>query len=168
MPAATTKEDLLSVLQKEWGKLDKLIAGISADQASLKDDDGSSIRDVIGHRAHWIDLFLGWYHDGQAGRPVAFPAPGYKWSELKAYNAALRDRQVGMSWADTCAMLRDRHGKLTAFLQELSQDQLYGGRMKGANNNWTTGRWAEAAGPSHYRSAAKYLRTRLRTMAQCR
>jgi len=30
--------------------------------------------------------------------------------------------------------------------------------MQGANNDWTTGRWAEAAGPSHYRSAAKFIR----------
>lgn len=30
--------------------------------------------------------------------------------------------------------------------------------MTGANNDWAPGRWAVAAGPSHYRSAAKFVR----------
>lgn len=61
------------------------------------------------------------------------------------------------------AMPDDAHHKLMKFLTESSNDNLYGGPMKGANNAWTPGRWAEAAGPSHYRSAAKYTRSRLRS-----
>jgi hypothetical protein len=34
--------------------------------------------------------------------------------------------------------------------------------MKGGGNKWTTGRWAEASGASHYRSAAKYVRACLK------
>jgi len=56
-------------------------------------------------------------------------------------------------------MLHAHHAKLCAFIDNLSEAALYGVAMKGAKNNWTTGRWAEAAGPSHYRSAAKYMRS---------
>lgn len=119
----------------------------------------------MGHRAHWIDLFLGWYRDGQAGRTVHFPAPGYKWNQLRAYNAKLRADQAGSSWADTCALLAEKHEALRAFVADHTDDVLYGGPMQGARNDWTTGRWAEATGPSHYRSAAKYIRARQRAVA---
>lgn len=86
MPAHT-KAELLSLTEKEFDKLCRLIGPINADIAMKKDEDDTSIKDVIAHRAHWIELFLGWYRDGAAGREVHFPAEGYKWNELKRYNA---------------------------------------------------------------------------------
>ncbi|MEO0745419.1 MAG: ClbS/DfsB family four-helix bundle protein, partial [Pseudomonadota bacterium] len=154
--AATTKDALLQVTDTEWSKLSALLASIPHAAVLLPDDDGTMIKDIVGHRAHWIDLFLGWYHDGQAGRHVHFPAPGYKWSDLKAYNIKLRADQAGLGWQDVCTMLEDRHAALRAFISAHENDALYGGKMKGGRNAWTAGRWAEAAGPSHYRSAAKY------------
>lgn len=162
MPAATTKADLLAVTDTEYTKLSKLIATVPPELALAKDEDETSIKDVIAHRAHWIGLFLGWYTDGQAGKEVHFPAEGYKWNDLKRYNADLRATQVVLGWEDACKSLAEAHETLRGFLNSLDETALYGGPMKGANNAWTPGRWAEAAGPSHYRSAAKYLRARLR------
>jgi hypothetical protein len=162
MPA-TTKDQLLAVTLKEYAKLESLLGGLSGADALVKDSDDTSIKDVIGHRAHWIELFLGWYRDGQAGKDVAFPAPGYKWSQLKAYNAALRKAQTGLNWDAAKALLADSHDRLLNFITGHSDTELYGGPMKGGNNDWTPGRWAEAAGPSHYRSAAKYIRHALKT-----
>ena len=157
MPAHS-KDELLAATQKEYGKLDVLIADMSDAEAVIKDLDDTSIKDVIGHRAHWIGLFLGWYADGIAGKPVFFPAPGYKWNQLKAYNAELRRSQSGLSWSEVRLLLSDNHAQLLEFIRSHDNADLYGGPMKGANNAWTTGRWAEAAGPSHYRSAVKYIR----------
>lgn len=164
MPA-TSKDELIQVTQKDFEKLEKLLEQVEPKTALKKDDDHTSIKDVVAHRAHWIDLFLGWYADGQAGKPVFFPAEGYKWNDLKRYNADLRAKQKDVDWEQARKMLRKRHGKLIRFLAGKSNDDLYGGPMKGANNNWAPGRWAEAAGPSHYRSAAKYIRGRLKELA---
>ncbi len=163
MPAKN-KDELLAVSQKEFGKLEKLTGSIDPPSALIKDDEDTSIKDIVAHRAHWIDLFLGWYRDGLAGKPVHFPAEGYKWNELKRYNADLRAQQADIDWDEALAMLRKNHGRLLRLLQRCSNEELYGGPMKGANNNWTPGRWAEAAGPSHFRSAAKYIRSRLKVM----
>ncbi len=163
MPS-TNKDELLAVTRKEFAKLDDLIGAVSDAQALAKDEDDISIKDVVAHRAHWIELFLGWYADGMAGKDVFFPAKGYKWSELKRYNSDLRARQAKLSWDDARAMLRDRHAALDAFIKGKRNAALYGGPMKGANNKWTPGRWAEAAGPSHYRSATKYIRARLKAL----
>ena len=164
MPAATTKKDLLAVTEKDFAKLEKLLATVSKEAALAKDEEDTSIKDVIGHRAHWIDLFLGWYEDGQADKPVYIPAKGYKWNELKAYNADLREKQAKLTWPKVLKMLHERHQKLTAFIEAKSDKELYGGPMKGSNNKWTPGRFAEASGPSHYRSATTYIRKVLKSV----
>ncbi|KPP90409.1 MAG: hypothetical protein HLUCCA08_15720 [Rhodobacteraceae bacterium HLUCCA08] len=165
MPAATNKTDLSRVTAVEFGKLAALIAPIPAPQAMRKRAEESSIKDVIAHRAHWIDLFLGWHAQGLSGAPVAIPAPGYRWTDLKRYNADLRAAQAGIGWDAARAMLQDAHDRLTGFIEGLDETALYGGPMQGGGNAWTTGRWAEAAGPSHYRSAAKWIRACLRADA---
>jgi hypothetical protein len=156
--AAKSKEELLAVTLKEFTKLNRVLDGLSEDAALRKRDDDTSLKDVVGHRAHWISLFMGWYADGLAGKDVYFPAEGYKWNQLKDYNRQLRGQQEQLGWADARALLQANHLKLVAFMEGHAESELYGGPMKGANNAWTPGRWAEAAGPSHYRSAAKYAR----------
>lgn len=162
--AATSKTELLEVTAKEFNKLEKLISGIEEHAALDKDEDDTSIKDITAHRANWIGLFLAWYQDGLAGKEVFFPAKGYKWNDLKRFNADLRHSQAMLSWSDACSMLVEANEMLVAFIESTSDGDLYGGPMAGANNHWTPGRWAEAAGASHYRSAAKYIRARRRTM----
>lgn len=160
--AAKSKLDLLEITTKEFEKLAKLINPIAARTALEKDDEDTSIKDIIAHRAHWIDLFLGWHADGLAEKTVSFPAEGYKWNDLKRYNSDLRKRQSDLDWTGAVSLLRSNYDRLVDFIQGRSEEQLYGGPMKGANNAWTPGRWAEAAGPSHFRSAVKVIRSRLK------
>ncbi|GAA0778057.1 ClbS/DfsB family four-helix bundle protein [Roseibium denhamense] len=161
MPAQT-KQELLNAAEAEFEKLTTIMDDLPAMLRLEQDEAGIAPKDILGHRAHWIELFLGWYRDGQAGRKVFFPAGGYKWNETKRYNADLRARQKGLSWSSARALLETNHVELLALIESLTDQQLYGAPMKGSNNKWTTGRWAEAAGSSHYRSATKYLRQRLR------
>ena len=160
--AATCKTELLDISNKEFGKLAKLVDSIDPDKALEKDEYDTSIKDVIAHRAHWIELFLGWFVDGVAGQKVYFPAEGYKWNDLKRYNSDLRKSQHEMSWTTVIEALKKNYTKLTDFIECHSEHELYGGPMMGANNQWTPGRWAEAAGPSHFRSASKYVRSELK------
>lgn len=59
MPAATDKTDLMAVTATEYTKLRALIDAMPDAQALAKREDDTSIKDVIGHRAHWIGLFAG-------------------------------------------------------------------------------------------------------------
>lgn len=162
--AATNKTELLQITQKEFAKLEKLLLAIESGVATQKDVDDISIKDIVTHRAHWIDLFFGWYQDGQEGKLVHFPAEGYKWKDLKRYNAMLRKQHAQITWEEALANLQKCFEALVGFINTLSDAELYSGPMKGANNDWTTGRWAEAAGTSHFRSASKYVRARLRAL----
>lgn len=161
MPIATTKTELILVTEGEYAKLRKLAQALDARVASLAPE-GTSIKDVLGHRAYWILLFLGWYHDGQAGKDVHFPAKGYSWADLRRFNAHVTARHKDLSWTEAQTLLDHRHGDLMTFLHRLSGPDLYGAPMQGAKNGWTTGRWAEAAAASRYRSAAKFIRAVLR------
>lgn len=163
MPAKS-RDELLTVSEKEFAKLLALLDKVPVELRLEKDEDDTSLKDIVGHRAQWIALFLGWYRDGLAGEDVQFPAPGYKWNELKRYNADLRTAQKDLSWEEAREMLAANHRKLVGLITDIGNDALYGGPMKGAKNDWTAGRWAEAAGPSHYRSAAKYIRQRLKAV----
>lgn len=162
--AAKSKSELLEITQKEFGKLIKIIKSIDESAALKKREEDTTIKDVVAHRAHWIELFLGWYADGQAGKTVYFPAKGYKWNDLKRYNSDLRKCQSDLNWLKSVAMLRTNYKKLSDFIEGCSEEDLYSGPMKGAKNAWTPGRWAEAAGPSHFRSAAKFLRSNLKSV----
>lgn len=162
MPAATNRADLVNVTKKEFTKLTGLLADVDEDLAKRPFEDGVSIKDVIGHRAHWTGMFFAWYAQGQESGRADIPAKGYKWNQLKAYNAKLRDDQADLSWNQVQAMLKESHKKLVAFVERMSDTDLYDGPMRGGGNNWTTGRWAEASGASHYRSATKFVRACLR------
>ena len=165
MPAAVSKTELRAICTKEYAKLETVIDKVPVDLRYAPDDDGITPKDILGHRAHWIGLTLGWYLDGAAGKSPAIPAPGYKWSELKSYNARLREQQADLDWDEALALLRGAHDELIAQIDALDDQVLYGGPMAGGGNHWTTGRYFEAAGASHYRSGAKYLRSRIRAVA---
>lgn len=165
MPAATTKAALRAVTEKDFAKLLRDIEEIPDEVALRKREEGTSIKDVIAHRAHWIGLFLGWQADGAAGRPVHIPAEGYNWAQLKDYNAALRIHQQGVGWDEARRTLAEAHVALLDFIDRTDEATLYGAPMPGGGNDWTTGRFAEAAGPSHYRSARKWVRACLRADA---
>ncbi len=65
---AASKGELVSVTIEEFDKLTTLLDQVDPAAALSKDDDGISIKDVVGQRAHWLGLFFGWYKDGLAKR----------------------------------------------------------------------------------------------------
>ena len=81
---------------------------------------------------------------------------------MNAFNAKLRETQASLGWEDARLLLSDAHRDLIAFIADHSDTTLYAAPMKGGNGKWTTGRFAEAAGASHYRSAAKFVRAMLK------
>ncbi|MEM8695580.1 MAG: ClbS/DfsB family four-helix bundle protein [Pseudomonadota bacterium] len=163
MPAATDRETLLAVHEKEYAKLFKTLDGIDAGTALLSaPDDDARIKDIVAHRAHWIGLFFTWYEGGKAGETVETPAPGYKWNQLKPYNAMVRDMYRDLDWAEARAKLDEQEQKLRDFIAAQDNAELYTQHLYPWLNDWTLGRWAEASGASAFRSATKYIRAVLR------
>ncbi len=157
----TAKNALIAATSKKFEKLKDLLTRVNAKTAMAKDSDGISIKDVIGNRAHWIGLFLGWQEDIDAGRPVSYPADGYKGKALERYNAEVHSSQADLGWDEAQAMLHQRHEQLMKVLSEITYLDLYAAPMLPEVNDWPPGHWADEVGPSHYDSAAKYIRSRI-------
>ena len=166
MPAATNKPDLIDITLKEYGKLDQLLSPLDEDTATwAHPNDNLSIRDIIAHRGHWLGLYLSWYEDGLSGLDVRTPAPGYKWNQLKSYNAIVYATARHFSWKDIHNAFHHHHDALMTHLAAFDDDRLYTKHLHPWMNDWPLGRWAEANGASHYRSATKYVRKLLKLVS---
>ena len=162
MRVAQTKVDLVGISRAEWSKLMLTLECVPDDVAERLDADGQSIKDVVAHGALAIGLVLGWYADGQAGRDG--PPKKYCALDLKFGPTTLRTWQEELSWPGTRRLLGFAHERLMGLVDELDDTALYGGPMKGANNNWSMGRWAEAAGAGHYRTTRRYISKRMKPL----
>ena len=165
--AAATRADLIAITEKEFEKLQKVLDGVDKKLAvAPHPDDGITIKDTLAHRIHWIDLFFNWYEDGVAGKPVYVPAKGYKWNQLKEYNAKVREKNARMAWSTAKSRLAAAHKRLMDFIAEHNNKALYGPIKFEWQGKWPLGRWIEASGASHYRSAVKYIREIKRSYPQ--
>ena len=166
MPAATNKADLLAAFDKELAKLRKTLATIDeAGAQSATNDDDTTIKGIIAHRIHWIGLFFHWYETGRAGKTVHVPAEGYKWNELRAYNAPIYASGNGRGWADLTTEYDAAIARLRNFVTANDDGELYTVGRYDWTGKWGVGRWIESAGPAHFRSANTYIRKALRETA---
>ena len=161
MPAATSKPELLAAFDKTLAQLEGDLAGLGEAEALLTwpEGDAWSIKAILYHRCHWIDLFFAWVAAKEAGQT---PVPGVKWSELKAYNAMLLPDAAKLGWAEVHALFEARQAALREWIAKQDGAWLYETGHYPWMNKWTLGRWAEAAGPAHFRSARKGIRKILR------
>ncbi|WP_306117156.1 MULTISPECIES: ClbS/DfsB family four-helix bundle protein [unclassified Roseitalea] len=163
MPAATSQHELLTVFDKEHARLTRTLDGITEAKSMLSaPGETATIKGVIAHRTHWIGLFFAWVEASRAGKPVQTPAPGVKWTQLKAYNAPIYEDANRCDWAVLRTAFEAQAMRLRAFIAANGDEVLYVAGLYPWMNKWTLGRWAEASGPSHFRSANTYIRKVLR------
>ncbi len=163
MPAATNKSELRAVIDKEYAKIRATLSRVDADRAALcANDDDTSIKAIIAHRTHWMKQFFIWYNEGVAGRPVHVPAKGYKWNQLKQYNATLYAQGDRADWQDLLADFYATAQRITQFIDEHDNEEFYIKGKYAWTNKWSLGRWLEASSASHFRSANTYIRKALR------
>lgn len=163
MPAATNKADLLVGFDKELAKVTKTLDGLDEKTAGLHAvDDETTIKGILAHRIHWVDLFFGWYEGGKAGKKVEIPAPGVKWNQLKPYNAPIYAAGNERSLADLRKDFDAQFVRLRKFLEAQDDAELYTPDRYAWTGKWGVGRWAESTGPAHFRSANTYIRKVLR------
>jgi hypothetical protein len=159
MPAATNKTELLDAFDRERAKLRKTLVEVDEQSSTASaPDDAATIKGVIAHRTHWMGMFHHWYEDGIAGREVFVPAKGYKWNQLKAYNAPIYAKGDETPWPDLLSAFDAACDRLRAFVAARDDQELYANGVHAWTGKWTLGRYAEASGPSHFRSANSYIR----------
>ncbi len=159
MPAAKNKQELLEATRKELDKLKETISKADPEQAEYFDKEiEASIKSIISHRMEWIRMFFGWYQDGIDQKEPQVPAPGYKWNQLKELNAKIWERDEKKKWNQICEDFETESQKLIEFIESQDNKTLYTPKLYEWLNKWTLGRWLEASGSSHFRSANKNIK----------
>ncbi len=157
MPAAKTKSELLDVTGKEWTKLQRVLETFDEASGTRPGRDGFTAQRLIGHRAAWIDLYFDWCEAAAKDQEPEMPAPGFKWNQLPDLNDQIWAAQRNWTWPSSVAALTAAHERLLRDIEAATDDELYGQPLA-PGLKWTRGRYAEASGPSHYRSATKALK----------
>jgi len=165
MSGVTNKKELLEITEKELEKLKKTISQFPQEKVEIFDEKvGGSLKSIISHRTEWMKMFFIWYQDGIDKKEPQVPAPGYKWNQLKELNAKIWGRDKNKKWEEILHDFEAQSQNLLKFISSQEEEKLYTPKLFNWTNDWTLGRWVEASGSSHFRSANKYLRQILKNL----
>lgn len=126
--------------------------------------DDWTVADLVAHLAEWGEMFLEWRRIGSAGETPEMPAPGYTWKDTPALNRAIQKKHAQKSSAVVRAAFDRAHLAMSKIAHDLDEaDLLTPGRF-----DWT-GKiplvsYLSANSASHYRTAVKILKRRLRVL----
>jgi hypothetical protein len=119
------KPQLLSAIEKEYGALEKYLAGLTpAEMTFSAGPEAWTVRDILAHLYEWQQMFFTWYESGLRGETPALPAPGYKWNQLPALNQSIHDKYCGLTPEQALALFRESHQRTAHFIEKLPEADL--------------------------------------------
>lgn len=121
-----------------------------------------SPKDALAHVHAWHKLLLLWCKTGVGGDRPDLPAPGYKWNQTRALNAALHEQYESIGLASVRRRLKLSHRRVENLVRELTEQQL----LEPGHIVWT-GKlplvsYIAPNTVSHYRWATKKIRKLLK------
>lgn len=161
MPVPQNKTELLAAIQKEYQKLSREIALISAELALDKAMDGHakgskmSPHNLISYLIGWNELVLKWHTKMALGEKVDFPETGFKWNELGALAGKFYKDYEGVPFDDLIARLNSTKNKIVELVESYENSELYG---RPWYEKWTMGRMIQFNTSSPYTNACGRLR----------
>jgi len=161
MPRPTTAAALSEASQRNFTTLLQLVDGFSEDQLEAEfgfEDRDRNVRDVLAHLHHWHLMMLGWYRDGEAGRPVHTPAPGYTWRTLPALNAEIWAQYQDAPLAGVRELLQESHDQLQQLIDSQHDPELFEKARLPWTGSASLGSYLVSSTSSHYDWAIKKLR----------
>ena len=163
MPRPHTKSLILSESKKEREALDDFLATLTPEQMTEPGMLGEwSVKDVLAHLYEWEQMMLGWLATGQRGETPRVPAKGYKWSQLPALNAEIREKHSGRSLDEILKLYYDSYKQVMDTIESLSEETLFTPGLHPWMNKNTLGAYFVSCTSSHYRWARKEMRKGVR------
>src|SRR5512140_1445953 len=159
MPRPTSKEQLLSAMQKEHAVLEKSLESLTPDQLThISKTTQWSIKDVLAHLMTWEQMCLGWYKAGLRNVIPPLPAEGYNWAQIPALNRAIYEKYHGRPLVEVLKQYRASYRKMFETVQNISEEDLFTpGRYAWTNKNAAAAYFIGATS-SHYVWARKEVR----------
>jgi len=123
-----------------------------------------SIKDVLGHRDAWHEMFLVWERAGAAGEKIAMPAPGYTGKETPELNEEIYRRIKDDPYDQIVARLNDSYRRVREIVAGYSDDDLVTKRRFAWTGSTSVLSYAVSATSSHYDWARKLVHKYKRTL----
>lgn len=152
-----TKEEFLSEITKERGKLDDLLAEIPDQEKLVAVTDGMSVKDFIAHRTEWGRMMIRWYTEARGGDTPAVPTAEYKWNQLKELNAAIHERFADTPLDEVEEQFTAVHDDLYGMIEEMSEKELFTKQYYAFTGSSDLVTYLNSATASHYRSARRHI-----------
>lgn len=169
MGIPASKPELLSAIEKNFGKLIQVLRTIPEAQVQAVSLDGHvkgtrmSVANLVAYLIGWNELVLKWLERDAAGQPIDFPETGYGWNQLGKLAQAFYSAHNGTPWDELVLRLLSAKDRIVSEINERSDDELYGVTWYG---KWSMGRMIQFNSSAPYANARARLRKLTTTAAQ--
>ena len=160
MPRPTTKDELLSLSNKNYHKLIDLVDSLSKEEQEMNfpfEDRDKNIRDVLGHLHEWHLMMIKWYTTGMKGEKPVIPAEGYTWKTLPDLNAVIWKKYQNVSLKDIRKKLNNSHHEIEKIIKSHTNDELFTKKLYPWTKTTSLGSYFISSTSSHYDWAIKKI-----------
>jgi hypothetical protein len=161
MPRPATKDELLTLSDKNYHKLTELVESIPKEKQEMAfpfEDRDKNIRDVLAHLHEWHLMMIKWYTAGMSGEKPVIPAEGYTWKTIPDLNAVIWKKYQDVSLETIIKKLDESHKEVEALIKKHSNDELFTKGLYPWTKTTSLGSYFISSTSSHYDWAIKKIR----------
>lgn len=163
MGRATTKADLITMANEQFGKMWKLIETMSEEQQHAefcvematagKEAHWSrdkNLRDVLVHLYEWHNLLITWIKSNNNGVAKPFLPEPYNWKTYSEMNVEFWKKHQNTTLIDAKNLFMESHKKVMELIDSFSNDELFAKGVFKWTGTTTLGAYCVSATSSHY------------------
>jgi hypothetical protein len=119
------KNELMSVIRREWGLLMDVVARLDEKQMTTPDAGGWSPKDNLAHLSEWMNSLMGYHMDKRPSYEVMrIPEEATRGWDMEVINPILFARNKDRSSQDVLDELRRTYDAVMSKLESMSFDDL--------------------------------------------
>ncbi len=159
MPRPVSKEQLLTAMKKEHGKLVDQLATLSTEITNQTSEtiENWAVKDVLSHVTAWEQMVVCWYHAGLRGEVPQLPAPGFNWRQIPALNQQIYEAHRLESYDTVKQNFDVSYAEILSVVNEVDNVDLFTPERYAWTNKNTMGTYFVSATSSHYVWAKKEI-----------
>jgi len=159
MPRPTTKEELLTAMQKEHKALVEMLDSLPPEQLAMTSQtiEEWAIKDILAHVTAWEQMVLGWYAAGLRDEVPAMPADGFKWNQIPVLNQQIYEAHRLDPTDNVLAAFRASYQQILERIQAISDEEMFTPERYRWTRKNAMGTYFVSATSSHYHWARKEI-----------
>ena len=143
--------ELLSVIEREWKELWRVVNKLTPEQMTTPDAGGWSPKDNLAHLTEWMKILMGYHMDGvPAHEVIGVPAEVTRDWDFDVINPVLFERNRGRGLKEVVLELRQVYGELVTRLRSAPFDELLRPRFLGQPERGPLLNWVLSNTSEHF------------------